>query len=257
MQMRENAFKQAISKGNAQLGLWVSLCSNYATECVATAGYDWVLLDMEHSPSDMSTVLGQLQAMNGSPTVPMVRPYWNDSVLVKRLLDLGATTLLFPMVQNAEEARQAVAATRYPPEGIRGVALTHRGNSFGRQSDYLQRIHDEVCVIVQVETRAALAGVEEIAAVDGVDGVFFGPADISADFGKLGQTMDAEVWEVIREAASKVTALGKPTGTLVTDPDFASDLLNTGFSFVACGTDAGLLARGADQLLAKVKSGLT
>ncbi len=256
MQMPENSFKRAIAAGNPQLGLWVSLCSNYATECVATAGYDWVLLDMEHSPSDMSTLLGQLQAMQNSPTVAMVRPYWNDSVLVKRLLDLGASTLLFPMVQNADEARSAVAATRYPPQGIRGVALTHRGNAFGRQKDYLQRIHDEVCVIVQVETRAALSCVEEIAAVDGVDGVFFGPADISADFGKLGQTMDSEVWEVIREAAAKVTALGKPAGTLVTEPAFAADLLNTGFSFVACGTDAGLLARGADQLLEKVKSGL-
>ncbi len=256
MQMPENAFKRAIAASKPQLGLWVSLCSNYATECVSTAGYDWVLLDMEHSPSDMSTVLGQLQAMQNSPTVPMVRPYWNDSVLVKRLLDMGATTLLFPMVQNADEARKAVAATRYPPQGIRGVALTHRGNSFGRQKDYLDRIHDEVCVIVQVETRAALSSVEEIAAVDGVDGVFFGPADISADYGKLGQTMDSEVWEVIRDAAAKVTALGKPAGTLVTDPAFASDLLNNDFSFVACGTDAGLLARGADQLLTKVKSGL-
>ncbi|MEM7257231.1 MAG: HpcH/HpaI aldolase/citrate lyase family protein [Pseudomonadota bacterium] len=256
MQMPENTFKRAITAGKPQPGLWVSLCGNYATECVATAGFDWVLLDMEHSPSDMSTVLGQLQAMQGSETTALVRPYWNDSVLVKRLLDLGASSLLFPMIQNAEEARQAVAATRYPPDGIRGVALTHRGNSFGRRKDYLQKIHNEVCVIVQVETRAALDVVEEIAAVDGVDGVFFGPADISADLGKLGQTMDDEVWEVIRSAAAKVSALGKPVGTLVTDPQFAAGLLTSGFSFVACGTDAGLLARGADQLLATVKGAM-
>lgn len=257
MQMPQNAFKRAIAANQPQLGLWVSLCSNYATECVASAGYDWLLLDMEHSPSDMSTVLGQLQATQGFSGTPLVRPYWNDSVLVKRLLDLGATSLLFPMIQNAEEAAQAVASTRYPPQGFRGVALTHRGNAFGRTPDYLERIHDELCVIVQVETRVALACVEEIAGVDGVDGVFFGPADISADYGKLGQTMDEEVWDGIREAAGKVAKTGKPVGTLVTDPQFAAELLSTGFSFVACGTDAGLLARGADQLLAKVKQGLS
>ena len=118
MQLRENTFKRAIQAGQPQLGLWISLCSNYAAESVATAGYDWVLLDMEHSPSDMSTILGQLQAVQGTATVPLVRPYWNDSVLVKRLLDLGAPALLFPMVQNVEEAQAAVAATRYPPQGL-------------------------------------------------------------------------------------------------------------------------------------------
>ena len=256
MQLRENTFKRAIQAGQPQLGLWISLCSNYAAESVATAGYDWVLLDMEHSPSDMSTILGQLQAVQGTATVPLVRPYWNDSVLVKRLLDLGAPALLFPMVQNVEEAQAAVAATRYPPQGVRGVALTHRGNSFGRASDYLQRVNDENCVIVQVETKAALAQAGEIAQVDGVDGVFFGPADISADFGKLGTTMEPDVWVEIRKAADQVRAAEKPVGTLVTDPAFAIDLLNNGFSFVACGTDAGLLARGADNLLAAVRAGL-
>ena len=256
MQLRENTFKRAIQSGKPQLGLWVSLCSNYAAESIATAGYDWVLLDMEHSPSDMSTILGQLQAVQSTLTVPLVRPYWNDSVLVKRLLDMGAPALLFPMVQTAEEARSAVAATRYPPHGIRGVALTHRGNNFGRTTDYLQRIDDENCVIVQVETRSAMACAKEIAEVDGVDGVFFGPADISADFGKLGTTMDPDVWKEIRKAADLVRSAGKPVGTLVTDPDFAIELLNDGFSFVACGTDAGLLARGADNLLASVKAGL-
>lgn len=256
MQLRKNTFKEAILQGKPQLGLWISLCSNYAAESIATAGYDWVLLDMEHSPSDMATILGQLQAMQGSATVPLVRPFWNDSVLVKRLLDLGAPGLLFPMVQSAEEARAAVAATRYPPHGIRGVALTHRGNSFGRATDYLQKVNEENCVIVQVETRAALSQVQQIAEVDGVDGVFFGPADISADFGKLGTTMDADVWTEIRKAAALVREVGKPVGTLVTDPGFAIDLLNNEFSFVACGTDAGLLARGADNLLATVKAGL-
>ena len=139
--------------------------------------------------------------------MPLVRPYWNDSVLVKRLLDLGAPALLFPMVQNVEEAQAAVAATRYPPQGVRGVALTHRGNSFGRASDYLQRVNDENCVIVQVETKAALAQAGEIAQVDGVDGVFFGPADISADFGKLGTTMEPDVWVEIHKAADQVLSL--------------------------------------------------
>lgn len=253
MKLASNAFKKAIANGTPQVGLWISLCNNFAAEIVAPAGYDWTLLDMEHSPNEVGIVLGQLQAFNGSTTTPMVRPMWNDPVVVKRLLDTGASTLLFPMIQTADEAKAAVRATRYPPHGIRGVSGAQRGNKFGRVTDYFERIHNEICVIVQVETRTALDNVEAIAAVDGVDGVFFGPADIAADIGKLGAPADPAVWDLIMPAAEKVRALGKPVGTLVMDNAKAAELLNNGFSFVACGSDIGLLAKGADQLLASVR----
>ena len=256
MQISENTFKRAIADGNPQVGLWVSLCSNFAAEMVAPAGYDWALLDMEHSPNEIGIVLGQLQAFNGSPTTPIVRPMWNDPVVVKRLMDMGANTLLFPMIQSPEEARAAVAATRYPPHGIRGVSGAQRGNKFGRVTDYFDRILDETCVIVQLETRAALAQAAEIAAVDGVDGIFFGPADIGADLGKLGTPMDPAVWEAIMPAAEAVRQAGKPVGTLVFDANRAAELLREGFAFVACGSDASLLVKGADALLGSVRKGI-
>lgn len=254
--MQVNLFLQAIKKRESQVGLWISLCSNYAAEVVATSGYDWVLLDMEHSPNEVGIVLSQLQAFAAGTSTPIVRPMWNDPVMVKRLMDVGAQTLLFPMIQSAEEARLAVSATRYPPKGIRGVSGMQRGNQFGRVSDYFEQVHNETCVIVQIETLHALERVEEIAQVDGVDGVFFGPADLAADMGKLGQVNDAQLWENIVNGAQRVQAIGKPTGTLVLDADKASQLFNDGFSFVACGSDLALLARGADSLLTQVRKGI-
>lgn len=255
--MQNNLFLQAIKKREPQIGLWISLCSNYAADVVATAGYDWALLDMEHSPNEVGIVLSQLQAFNSGNTSPIARPMWNDSVLVKRLMDVGAQTLLFPMIQSVEEARLAVSATRYPPEGIRGVSAAQRANQFGRAGDYFEQVHSETCVIVQIETMHALEQVEQIAQVDGVDGVFFGPADLSADMGKLGQVNDAQLWEHIENGAKRVEAVGKPAGTLVMDPDKGARLLSNGFTFVACGSDLGLLARGADNLLAQVKKGIS
>ena len=255
--MKRNAFLRAIRNGEPQIGLWISLSNNYAADVVATAGYDWALLDMEHSPNEVGIVLGQMQAFSAVDTTTIARPMWNDPVLVKRLMDVGAQSLLFPMIQSVEEAQLAVSATRYPPEGIRGVSATQRGNQFGRVSDYFDRVHDETCVLVQIETMHALEQVEAIAAVDGVDGVFFGPADLSADMGKLGQTSDAQLWEHISNAAKRVQAIGKPAGTLVMDAAKGARLLNDGFSFVACGSDLGLLARGADKLLADVRKGIT
>lgn len=186
MNYPRNSFKHAIAKGDKQIGLWNSLCSNIAADVLAPAGYDWVLLDMEHSPSDLRTVLGQLQAYQAEGTIAVVRPTWNDPVLVKPLMDMGATTLLFPMVQSAAEAAKAVASTRYPPRGNRGVSLSQRGNRYGRVKDYVARVEEETCILVQIETREALSQVGEIAAVEGVDGVFFGPADLSADMGIIG-----------------------------------------------------------------------
>ncbi len=256
MKLAENPFTRALRDKRKQIGLWISLCNNYAAEAVAPAGYDWVLCDMEHSPNDLQNLLGQLQAFAASSSTAIVRVPWNDPVMVKRLLDIGPPGLLFPMIQSADEARQAVAATRYPPRGIRGVAGTTRANAFGRITDYYERVEDELAVLVQVETRQALENAAEIAAVDGVSGVFFGPADIGADIGSLGDPLAGEIWDVIRPVANDLIQRGVAVGTLVSDAGFAAQLLNEGFTFVACGSDSGLLARGADCLLASVRQAL-
>ncbi|MGB3244507.1 MAG: aldolase/citrate lyase family protein, partial [Sulfitobacter sp.] len=189
-------------------------------------------------------------------TTPIVRPDWNDTVKVKRLLDMGVPALLFPMVENVEEAKSAVAACRYPPRGKRGVAGTTRANKFGRVSNYFQEIENQTAILIQLETVQAVENATAFTEVDGVDGIFFGPADIGADMGILGKPMDPEIWEFIRPAARKLMERGMPVGTLVSDAGFAAELLNDGFSFVACGSDAGLLAKGADALLASVKAKL-
>ena len=256
MNLPSNTFKHALAQGTPQVGIWNSLCSNIAADVLAPAGYDWALLDMEHSPNDFRTVLGQLQAYQSGATVPIVRPAWNDAVLVKRLLDLGAPGLLFPMVQSVEEAEQAVAATRYPPGGVRGVSMSQRGNRFGRVSDYFERIEAETCVLVQIETREALARTEEIAAVDGVDGVFFGPADLAADMGLLGQVANDDLWSAIAQGAEAARRASKPSGTLVGHHDKAIELLKAGFGYVACSSDLNLLVRSADAQLAEIRGAL-
>lgn len=256
MKTRENKFLKAIRSGEKQIGLWISLCSGFAAEIVAGAEFDWVVVDMEHSPNELSIVLHQLQAIEPYHTTAIVRPDWNDTVKVKRLLDMGAQGLLFPMVQNVEEAQAAVAATRYPPRGVRGVSGMQRGNKFGRAGDYFDRVEEETCVIVQVETMTAIEQVVEIGTVDGVDGVFFGPADIAADMGHLGKPMEQAVWDVILPAAKKLMSAGVPVGTLVFDPVRAAELLKEGFTFVACGSDHSLVAKGSDNLLATVKGNL-
>lgn len=253
-QILDNQFLAGLKSGKPQIGLWVSLANPTSAEAIASAGFDWVLVDMEHSPNDLRSVVSQLQVFAAYNTTAIVRPEWNDAVLVKRLLDCGAEGLLFPMVQNLDEAKAAVASTRYPPNGIRGVSLTHRGNNYGRISDYLTQVEDETAVLLQVETRAALEAAEDIASADGVDGVFFGPADIAADMGLLGQPQHPDVWAAIRPVAERLMAKGIPVGTLVADPEFARSLIADGFLFVACGSDAGLLARSADHLIAIMRS---
>ncbi|MDU8927660.1 aldolase/citrate lyase family protein [Alisedimentitalea sp. MJ-SS2] len=253
MNLPANPFLAAIRAGKPQIGLWCSLGNAFSAEIIAGAGYDWVLIDMEHSPNDLASVTAQLQVFASFDTTPIVRPDWNDAVKVKRLLDAGAPGLLFPMVQSVDEAQSAVAATRYPPRGIRGVAGTTRANQFGRIPDYFLRIEEETAVLIQAETLTALAQAEAMADIDGVDGVFFGPADIAADMGLLGQPMHDDVWAAILPAAQRLIDKGIPVGTLVMDPIFAKNLLAEGFTFVACGSDAGLLARSSDALLASMK----
>ena len=256
MKMPPNTFLENLRAGRQQSGFWVSLANNLSTEVVASSGFDWLLVDMEHAPTEVSTVVGQLQAIAPHGSSAIVRPPWNDAVMVKRLLDSGAQNLLFPMVQSVDEAKAAVAATRYPPEGLRGVAGSIRATQFGRIKDYHVKSNANTGVIIQAETQHAVAIAHEMGAVDGVDGVFFGPADIGADMGLLGAADTTPVWDLIRETAAKLRAAGIRTGTLSTNPDHAASLLEEGFDFVACGLDSDVLAKGADALAAKMRKAM-
>lgn len=254
MNFPENSFTRGLAEGRKQFGIWVSLASPYASEIVAGAGFDFAVIDMEHAPNDLNTVLGQLQGFAPHATPGLVRPQWNDSVLVKRLLDIGAPGLVFPMVQTAEEAAAAVAACRYPPNGIRGVAGSTRANQYGRIPDYFDRVEKEMTIIVQIETLDAIARAEEIATVDGVSAVFFGPSDIAADMGHLGKPMTPAVWdEAIRPTARKLAERGVPSGTMVGDLNFAAELLNDEFAFVACSTEAIALTKAMDGIVGTMR----
>ena len=255
----ENAFKAALRVQRRQIGLWSSLASNIVAEVLAYAGYDWIVVDTEHAPSDPLDVLSQLQALATGTAEPVVRVAWNDAVLIKRLLDIGARALLVPMVQSADEARAAVAATRYPPHGVRGVSVSHRANRFGRVPGYLQNADQEICVLVQVETRVALGHLEAIAAVQGVDGVFIGPGDLSADLGHLGNPAHPDVQAAIADACKRILAAGKPAGILAPVEADARRYFEMGFSFVAIGSDVGLLAAGSTNLVNRMREavGLT
>jgi 4-hydroxy-2-oxoheptanedioate aldolase len=252
MELAVNKFKRAIKEGKPQIGIWSSLCSYISAEALADAGFDWVLLDTEHSPNELPMVQNQMDAMIGGTAEPIVRPAWNDTVLIKRYLDIGARTLLVPYVQNAEEARRAVAAIRYPPQGVRGVSGCTRANRYGRIKDYFKRVHDELCLLLQVETRAAMANLEAIAAVDGVDGIFIGPNDLAADMGYLGNWQHPEVWKVMEDAAKRIRKCGRAPGILVGEAD-GKRCLELGYLFVAVGSDLVMLARGADALAAKFR----
>lgn len=254
MELNRNGFKHGIAAGELQIGLWSSLASNISAEVVADSGFDWILLDTEHSPNEVPGLLSQLQAIEGGSASPIVRPAWNDPVLFKRILDIGAQTLLVPYVQNAEEAARAVSATRYPPVGIRGVTGSGRGSRYGRVKDYLKKADSEICLIVQVETGEALKELDRIAAVDGVDGVFIGPSDLSASMGHIGQPGHPEVQAAIKDAIERLKAAGTPGGVLTANEDEAQRYIDWGFTFVAVGIDTLILARGADALAKAFKS---
>ena len=253
MDLPQNPFKRALKAGKAQIGLWSSLSSNYSVEVIAGAGYDWILLDCEHSPNDLESLLTQLQAAAPYPAHPVVRVPWNDMVNIKRVLDVGAQSLLIPYVSTAEEARAAVSYTRYPPAGARGVAGTTRATRFGRVKDYAKRAHEEICVLVQVETQAALDNIEAICALDGVDGVFIGPADLHASLGYTGEIANPKVKPMIDEAIRRIRKAGKAPGILTPNEADAKHWLGCGGLFVAVGADVGILARGAEALAAKFK----
>jgi len=253
MDLPRNPFKHALVAGKQQIGLWVSLASPYSAEVVAGAGFDWIVIDTEHSPNEVDTTLAQLQVVAAYPVSPVVRPAWNDKVLIKRHLDIGAQTLLVPYVQDGEEAAAAVAAVRFPTRGVRGVAGVTRASRFGRVADYAKRAEDELCLLLQVENRAGLDHLEEIARTDGVDGVFIGPADLAAGLGHLGEQSHPEVQSAIQDAIRRIRACGKAAGILATDEASARRYMEWGTTFTAVGLDVMVLARELERLCAKFR----
>lgn len=248
MDAPRNLFKARLAAGEALGGLWMTLASPIAAEALSLTGFDWLLFDTEHTPVDVAGVQPLLQAAAVGTASAVVRPAWNDLVLIKRVLDMGAQTLLLPFVQTPEEARAAVAATRYPPAGVRGVSAMTRAGRYGLAPDYFAIANEEICVLVQIETGEALARLEEIAAVDGVDGIFIGPSDLAASMGHLGQPGHPEVQAALKDAARRIADAGKAPGILANSAADARRYRAWGFRFVAGGVDLALLLRGAKAL---------
>lgn len=242
-----NPFCQLLRAHGAKspIGTWVLSASPIVAEAVGTAGFDWGVLDMEHAPVDMMDLIHLLQAVGNTKMVPVVRVPWNDAVTVKRVLDAGAQTLLFPMIQTADEARRAVAATRYPPEGVRGMVGMGRASRFGTARDHLRSANQGIGVVVQLESPQAIARLEEIAAVPGVDALFVGPADLSGAMGHIGELMHPEVMNLMTAAAERADAVGVPIGTVGGTPEEVARYRAAGYDFLAVSSDLGLLMRGA------------
>jgi len=255
MMLPKNQFKAAIAEGRQQLGLWTSLPGPVVAEALAGLGYDWMLLDCEHSLTDVPDVLGMLQAIAPYPVQAVVRPADNDPIEIKRLLDFGAQTLLIPYVQTATEAARAVAAMRYAPRGFRGMGMMTRATRYGAISDYAQLAEAELCLLVQVETHDALGRIEEIAAVDGVHGLFIGPADLSATMGYPGQINHPDVVAAIEDGLRRIVATGKAAGILTGDPALARACIGWGTTFTAIGADLSLLVAAARGLVQGFRAG--
>jgi len=252
MPVPKNLFKAALREGRPQIGLWLNTGEPLLAELAGTAGFDWLVIDGEHGPNDLRSIIAQLQALTASPAEAVVRPPMGEPWMIKQLLDAGARTLLVPMVDSAEQARALVSAVRYPPHGIRGVgAAVARASAFNTITDYAETAADEICLLVQAETRAAIADLENIAAVDGIDGVFIGPADLSADMGYIGRIEAPEVQEVIEKAIGTISNAGKAAGILTFNEALNLRYIDLGARFVAVGSDiaefAGVLRRLAGR----------
>jgi 4-hydroxy-2-oxoheptanedioate aldolase len=242
-----NTFRARLGQGQ-QIGLWNTVPGPVVAEVLATCGYDWIVLDTEHSLTDVPDIMGMLQALAAYPVSPVVRPQTNDTVLIKRLLDIGAQTLMVPNVQTVAEAEAAVAAMRYAPRGVRGVSGMTRATRYGTVADYMARAEEDLCLIVQIETVAAVGRIAQIAAVDGVDALFIGPSDLAASMGHPGNLRHPAVMAAIEGAVRAIVAAGKPAGILVTDVAFAKDCIAWGTTFTAVGVDMTLLAGAARSL---------
>jgi len=254
MQTPVNTFKRALQQQQAQIGLWVSMANSFSTEICAGAGFDWLLIDGEHSPNDLRSIMLQLQTIAAYPSHAVARIPVGDTALIKQYLDLGVGTLLVPMVDTPEQARALVQACRYPPEGIRGMAGT-RASRWGRYPNYAKEANAQICLLVQAETRLALTNLDAIVATEGVDGVFIGPADLSASMGHVGNPGHAEVQAAIEDAIRRVSRAGKAAGILTADTALARHYLDLGATFVAVGLDTQILVRGTAALVAQFKGG--
>ncbi|SLN70801.1 4-hydroxy-2-oxoheptanedioate aldolase [Oceanibacterium hippocampi] len=254
MDLLENGFKAALAEGKACIGLWLALADPYATEVSAGAGFDWVVVDGEHAPNDLRSLLSQLQTLAAYPVHPVVRPPVGETSLIKQYLDIGVQNLLVPMVETAEQAAALVQATRYPPEGIRGVgSALARGSRWNLIPSYLQRANDQICLLVQVETQRGLDNLDAIAAVEGVDGVFVGPSDLAAGLGHLGNSGHPDVQAALADAVRRIRAAGKAAGILAMEEAVARRYLDQGYRFVAVGADIALLAGATRALAASLK----
>ncbi|MCA1298090.1 4-hydroxy-2-oxoheptanedioate aldolase [Stappia indica] len=247
----KNPFKARLAAGEPQIGLWMGLANAYTAEICAGAGFDWLVIDGEHAPNDLQRMVGQLQALAGYPVAPVIRAPVGETWILKQLLDIGAQSLLVPMVESGAQAAALVEAVRYPPRGKRGVgAALARSSAFNRIGDYLTTADEEICLIAQVESQKALAALPDIAAVEGVDAVFIGPSDLAADMGYLGRPGAPAVKQAVRDAIATLQRLGKPAGLLTADQTFARECLADGARFVAVGTDVTLFS-GATSALAQ------
>jgi 2-dehydro-3-deoxyglucarate aldolase len=249
-----NRFRQDLVAGKRLIGCWCSLGSPITTEVLGVAGFDWILLDAEHAPNDVLSLIPQLMALKDSASAPVVRPSSNNVVEIKRLLDAGFHNFLVPYVESADEARRAVAATRYPPAGVRGVSVSQRSNRYGSVADYFKVVNHSIAVMLQIESRAGVAAAAEIAAVDGVDGLFIGPSDLAAGYGHLGNPTHPEVQAAMAAVFAAAKAAGKPVGILSPVEADARRYLEMGASYVAVGSDLGVLRMGTQALADKYRS---
>ena len=243
-----NSLKRDLLAGKRLIGCWSSLSNAITTEALGVAGFDWILLDGEHSPNDVSTFIPQLMALKDSVSAPVVRPTCNDAVEIKRLLDAGFYNFLIPFVESVDEARRAVSATRYPPQGIRGVSVSQRSNRYGTIPDYFTTVNQHMCVMVQIENLAGAAAARDIAALDGVDCLFVGPSDLAAGMGHIGNAGHPDVQAVIAAVFADAKACGKPSGILAPVEADARRYLAIGATFVGVGSDLGAF-RSATQAL--------
>ncbi|GGO55805.1 4-hydroxy-2-oxoheptanedioate aldolase [Roseovarius pacificus] len=252
----ENHLKKALASGRRLYGCWATFADPYATEIMATAGFDWLVIDGEHAPNDLRSMMHQLQVLHGRDSQPVVRLPMGEAWAIKQVLDIGAQSLLIPMVESAEQARDLVRATRYPPQGIRGSgAASARATQFSTDLDYIATANDQICLLVQVESRAGIEALDDILAVDGVDGVFIGPSDLSADMGYLGDTRVDEVQQVIRDALGRIATSDKAAGILALDHDVARSYRDWGAQFLAVGIDVLMLAHAARATMDRWRDG--
>lgn len=247
--MRKNSFKAALADGQQQLGIWHATRDTQLTEMLGGCGFDWILIDCEHTPNSEADVLAKLQALSGSATTPAVRPTCLNVAEIKRLLDVGAQTLIVPYIQSVAEAELAAAAVAYPPEGIRGVSVGARSSAYGNVPDYFRTAREDICLIVQIETVEAMDRLEEIAAVPGIDGLFVGPADLAASLGHPGNIGHPDVEAAILSCIRRIRAAGKPAGFLSASQPLLEKVVEAGSLFTAIDIDAGLLQRAARDRL--------